>query len=319
MAELSRKARIQGMLFGLALGDALGEPVEFQFLTEIRAHYGAGGIQHPPNPAQITDDTALTIDLVQAILSAKDAGHSPQSEAFVDVVMQNFAQNLIATAQTPIFSRMGETTRKAIANLQAGTSWQNAGITQSKGCGAPMRVAPIGAFFQHDEKQLRQLAIVSSQVTHEHPTALASTVATAYLIKLALDDVPASQYLSQVMAFTDGMSDDLHYAFLRIGHALGWRSTDRALRHLGEGWIAEEAVAMALYCVLKHPDEYVAVVRCAANIDGDSDSVACIAGAIAGARLGISAIPQAWLQSLPQDMHQQLQQLADNIVNFDVS
>jgi ADP-ribosylglycohydrolase len=76
---------------------------------------------------------------------------------------------------------------------------------------------------------------------------------------------------------------------------------------------------MALYCVLKHPDDYVAVVRCAANIDGDSDSVACIAGAIAGARLGISAIPQAWLQSLPQDLHQQLQQLADNIVNFDVS
>jgi ADP-ribosylglycohydrolase len=58
--------------------------------------------------------------------------------------------------------------------------------------------------------------------------------------------------------------------------------------------VGEEAVALAVYCVLRYPDDYTACVRRAANIDGDSDSVACIAGGIMGARLGLEAIPTAW-------------------------
>ncbi len=62
--------------------------------------------------------------------------------------------------------------------------------------------------------------------------------------------------------------------------------------------MGEEAVAMALYCVLRHPDDYTSAVRLAANISGDSDSVASIAGGIVGARLGCDALPGAWVARL---------------------
>jgi ADP-ribosylglycohydrolase len=83
---------------------------------------------------------------------------------------------------------------------------------------------------------------------------------------------------------------------------LPWTDEEAALHYVGPtrggGWIAEEAVAMALYCVLKHPDDYVAAVRLGANISGDSDSVASIAGGILGARLGTAAIPADWVEAL---------------------
>ena len=81
-----------------------------------------------------------------------------------------------------------------------------------------------------------------------------------------------------------------------------WPDAEAALDHVGHtrggGWIAEEAVAMALYCALKHPDSYTAAVILSANIDGDSDTVACITGGILGARLGLAAIPQDWIARL---------------------
>ena len=63
---------------------------------------------------------------------------------------------------------------------------------------------------------------------------------------------------------------------------------------LGEAWVAEEAVASALYCYWRSPDSYTAAVLCAVNTDGDSDSIATIVGSIMGARLGLGAIPETW-------------------------
>lgn len=97
-----------------------------------------------------------------------------------------------------------------------------------------------------------------------------------------------------MQAFAGGISDDFDAAMLRVGHVLAWGSEEQALRHIGEGWVGEEAVALALYCVLRYPDDYVAAVRRGANTDGDSDSIACIAGGILGARLGLAAIPADW-------------------------
>ena len=63
---------------------------------------------------------------------------------------------------------------------------------------------------------------------------------------------------------------------------------------VGEASNGEEAVALALYCVLKYPDDYVACIRRGANSDGDSDSIASISGGIMGAKLGLDAIPEDW-------------------------
>ncbi len=280
--------QIKAILFGLALGDALGYPVEFTKLSAIRQEYGIAGIQEPPNLALYSDDTQMTLALAEGLL---DAG----IKVSIDDLMQGIGNRFIEWLESPDNDRApGTTCINGVERFQSGISWRESGIIKSKGCGSAMRVAPLGFIYQHDETRLREIAIASSEITHRHPTAIAASVAAAYLVKMALDQVPIVDYMSRLYEFTTGISDEMDLAILRVGHVLGWTNEDLALDHIGQGWTGEEAVALALYCVLRYPDNYVACMRRAANTDGDSDSIACIAGGIMGARLGLDAIPLDW-------------------------
>jgi ADP-ribosylglycohydrolase len=90
------------------------------------------------------------------------------------------------------------------------------------------------------------------------------------------------------LAATD---EDDYAAIGRIGH-VGIETPDDH----GKGWVAEEALGIGLFCALRHQDDFAAAVRAAANISGDSDSTASIAGAICGAHLGAAAIPEMWVE-----------------------
>lgn len=283
----SIKAR--GMLFGAALGDALGWPVEFMKLTQIKAHYGPLGIQSPPNPAIYTDDTQMTLALARGLISAG-------LDADLDVQMQHIGQQFLVWKHSPENNRApGSTVMAGLARYEQGVPWRVSGLINSKGCGSAMRVAAIGFLYQHDKTRLRAVAQASSLITHQHPAAIAASIAGAYLVSLALDGTPPSAYMRLVMDFTEGISDEFDGAILRIGHVLGWTNEEAALDHIGQGWTGDEAIALALYCVLRYPDDYAACVRRAANTNGDSDSIACIAGGISGARLGMQAIPADWV------------------------
>jgi ADP-ribosylglycohydrolase len=122
------------------------------------------------------------------------------------------------------------------------------------------------------------------------------------MVKLALDGVDPSEYPQRVLKFGYGISAEFDAAVERVQAALGWHDEEAALNHIGPtrggGWVAEEAIAMALYCVLRHPNDFVACVRLAANISGDSDSVASIAGGLVAARMGCDVLPGAWLERL---------------------
>ncbi len=280
--------QIEAVLFGLALGDALGYPVEFMSLQAIRQKYYPNGIQNLPFPAYYSDDTQMTLALAEGIM---DAGiHAP-----IDSLMQSVGNHFIKWLNSPDNNRApGTTCINGVKHFQSGISWSESGIVESKGCGSAMRVAPLGYIYQNVEVRLREVSIATSLITHRHPTAIAATVAAAYLVKIALDGVPISNYISRLYEFVTGISDEFDLAILRVGHVLGWANEDLALDHIGQGWTGEEAVALALYCVLRYPDDYLACIRRAANTNGDSDSIACIAGGIMGARLGLSAIPLEW-------------------------
>lgn len=280
----------QGILFGLALGDALGWPVEFLALAEIRSRYGQRGIQEPPDPAIYTDDTQMTIALAEGIL---DAGVN----APVDNLMQAVGRRFTAWLHSPDNNRApGRTCIAGVKRFEDGWSWNESGLVASKGCGSAMRAAPIGCIYHQDEQRLFEIAQASSVITHRHPAAIAATVAAAYVIKLAVEGCPPHEYLRRIMTFCEGLSEELDAAILRVGHVMGWVNEEAALNHIGQGWTGEEAIALALYCVLRYPDDYVACVQRAANTNGDSDSIACIAGGIIGARLGPAAIPPAWIE-----------------------
>jgi ADP-ribosylglycohydrolase len=280
--------KVSAILFGLALGDALGAPVEFLTLPRIKEAYGAKGIQELPSPALYTDDTQMTLALTEGLL---DAGLT----APVDVQMQAVGKRFIDWLHSPDNDRApGHTCIKGVESYELGNRWSESGLVHSKGCGSAMRVAMIGYCYQYDPDRLREVAQSSSLITHRHPTAIAAAIAGAYAVKLALDVVPISRMLSSIMQFMDGMNEELDAALYRVGHVGAWSDEEAALDHIGQGWTGEEAVALALYCVMRYPDDYVACIRRAANTNGDSDSISCIAGGIMGARLGLSAIPDTW-------------------------
>jgi len=89
---------------------------------------------------------------------------------------------------------------------------------------------------------------------------------------------------------TAGISREFDTALSKVSGCLDRPDEEKALNYLGEGWIGEEAVGLALYCFLKHPNDYKKSALRGANTNGDSDSVACIAGGISGAYFGVAAI-----------------------------
>lgn len=295
----------QALMFGLALGDALGAPTEFLKLPAIKQKYGAQGIQSPPDFARYTDDTDMTLALTEGLL---EAGLTASVDEQMAAVGRWFIRwlNSDQTGRAP-----GGTCIKGVKHFASGVSWRESGLLNSKGCGSAMRVAPIGYLYQHDEARLREIAEASGVITHRHPAAIAASIAGAYLVKLALDGVPPADFMRLVLAFTEGVSDEFDAVILRVGHVLGWTNEEAALDHIGQGWTGEESIALALYCVLRYPDDYVACVRRAANTNGDSDSIACIAGGIMGARLGLDSIPADWRDRC--ENHNYLVTLADRM------
>jgi ADP-ribosylglycohydrolase len=286
----------RAVLLGLALGDALGRPVEFLDRPQIRAMYGRAGIQEPPTPAIYTDETQMSLAVAEALA---DAGHLD-----LDVLMGAVARKFIGWKHDPSTPQRapGVTSIRGVNALEAGAPWREAGVRDSKGSGSCVRVAPVGFFFQADPARLERVARAQGVLTHRHPTSDAACTAAAYLVKLGLDGAPVRDYLPQLRRFVAGLAAEFDAAINRVEQVLEWGDVEAALSTIGPtrggGWVAEEAVAMALYCVLRHPDDYVGGVRLAANITGDSDSVASLAGGMLGARLGLAGIPAEWTARL---------------------
>ncbi len=297
------REQAEAVLFGVALGDALGYPVEFMDLDGIKARYGADGIQAPPTPALYSDDTQMTVALAEGLLAAG-------LDADLDAQMQAVGSQFVDWMHNAPSRAPGNTCLSGVANFEQGMPWRESGVADSKGCGSAMRVAPVGYLYQHDPERLVEVARASGLITHGHPAAVAASIAAAYLVKLALDGEHPDTYLRQVLEVTDGMSEDFDAAMYRVGQA-HFASEEQCLRHIGEGWTGEEAVGLALWCVVKYPDDYAAAVRRAANITGDSDSVASIAGGISAARLGLDAIPGAWRNRC--ENHHQLVRMAERM------
>ncbi len=293
---LSERERAQALLLGVALGDALGWPVEFLDRPSILVKYGRPGILAPPDPALYTDDTQMSIAVAEALV---EAGHRD-----LDVLMGSMARHFIGWKRDPSTPGRapGATSIRGVNALERGAPWREAGVKDSKGCGSCMRVAPVGYFYQHDPGRLQNIARAQGVLTHRHPTADAACIGGAYLVKLALDGVDPREYPERLLKFGYGISAEFDAAIARVPAVLDWPDEEAALNHVGPtrggGWVAEEAIAMALYCVMRYPSDYVGCVRVAANITGDSDSVASIAGGIVAARLGCSVLPADWLARL---------------------
>jgi len=286
----SNKAK--GVIFGLAIGDALGARTEFMKLDQIKAKYGKEGIRDLPSPALFTDDTQMSVAIAEALVTAGDKD--------IELIMEAVREEFIKWSHLPETYKKapGNTCLKGVANMERGVHWTKSGIPNSKGCGSAMRTAPVGYLYQHDPDKLKEVAHATGICTHGHPAGDAACIGAAYLVKLALDGISPHKMIDWLSTFAAGVSVEFDHAISKVEKCLGWKDEEKALAYLGEGWVGEEAVALALYCFLRSPDFYEKVVIRSANTNGDSDSIACIAGSISGAYLGIEAIPAAWVRKI---------------------
>lgn len=303
--------KAKGVIYGLAIGDALGYPTEFMPLSRIKAVYGESGIDDfPKDPALFTDDTQMSIAIAEALIKVGDQ----DLETIMDAIKDEF----VKWRHSPENNRApGNACLAGVSNMERGMHWTESGVPDSKGCGSAMRVAPIGYLYQNDPEKLKQVSRASGICTHGHRTAVAASIGAAYLLKLALDDTNPGEMIPKLLEFTKGISREFDEAILKVEECFDWKDEDKALKHLGEGWIGEEAVALALYCFLKNPDDYKQTVLRGANTSGDSDSIASIAGGISGAYLGIAAIPDKWINNIEKADY--LEDLAQRLADSKVS
>jgi ADP-ribosylglycohydrolase len=288
---VSEQERARALLLGLALGDALGWPIEFLPMHKIRMIYGPNGIQEPPIPAEITDDTQTAIVLIKTLI---DVG-----EAAIDDLMKVFVDYLIEFGNSHVNTRApGHTVTEAIRTLETGIPWQEAGVPHAKGCGSAIRAAAAGYLYQSDPDRLREVAHATGVATHSHPVAQAGALGAAYLVKLALDGAPPDEYPDRLLDFAGGISPEFDESIASVKQILNHPDEFTAITHLGDGWVANETIAMAMFCAARHPNDYEAAVRRAVNIPGDSDSVGCITGGIVAARVSMQGIPLGWVHQL---------------------
>lgn len=317
---------VSGCIFGGAIGDALGYPVEFMKYKGIINEYGDEGITEfdlrHSGKAEISDDTQMTLYTANALLYGETRGAlrgiAGPMKGYIFAAYQNWYYSQIGK-DIPKFGRNswiynyevlresrapGNTCLSAIAASGGSGSPENE-INNSKGCGGVMRVASIGCYYAKYGKTFlaAKVGAEAAALTHGHPLGYITAAFLSCLVceiikdKLAEQKTDLLDLVNETLEIIREMyGEKPHYNefedIIKKAIALSGEIHEDAdaISQLGEGWVAEEALAIAVYSALKYKDRFRKGVICAVNHDGDSDSTGAITGNILGAYLGLSAI-----------------------------
>ncbi len=302
------ESKYYGCLFGLAIGDALGAPVEFLSLQQIKRKFGSTGIKDLHHwsdfPAgSFTDDTQMALATAVGCIRAWQRWSDRGICNSAAVVYGRYLDWL--TSQDDPFQRRapGNTCISALESGVMGTMEKK--INKSKGCGGVMRTAPVGlAWPQRGDDSIKmafQHGAEFAAITHGHPSGyLPAGVLSALIASLKSGESIALSIDRSVEALVKykGYKDTLQKINEAIRLAGEDISSEQAIKQLGEGWVGEEALAIAVYCSLKYPKNWKKGVLAAVNHSGDSDSTGSITGAILGTALGIEGIPSRWVKKV---------------------
>lgn len=313
--------RILAGFMGGALGDALGEPVEFLSAENRLNRWGHQGIMefvYLGQRGHFTDDTQLTLFTAEALILHASTGEPLQIALHKAYMRWLLTQEVPCRLPTDDFSsegflldelvlhqRMGPG-RTCLTALAQAVDWGIPAINNSKGCGGLMRVAPIGFWAAiHPEhwplQRTFQVASSAAQLTHGHLCGYLSAGAFAVLLQEIISDTPLNEALAVVMDMLSGLEETGQSVLSALQQAndlaekgVSWPAASMLL---GKGWVAEEILAISVYLGLTAPD-FLTGIRWAANYPGDADSIGAISGQLLGAIWGIQAIPEDWIERL---------------------
>ncbi|MHC5903274.1 ADP-ribosylglycohydrolase family protein [Streptomyces sp. S6] len=325
------RARVRGCLLGGAVGDALGYPVEFRSLDRIRADHGPRGVTHYVPDGQnvtgrISDDTQMTLFTVEGLCQIKESERLGLRTVDRTRVIRWAYDRWLHTQQAVLpdggpaydgprgglvdepwlYARRapGNACLSGLGIPHSDTGWSELGRpgrvnSGSKGCGTVMRSAPFG-LTGADPGTAFGFAARCAQITHGHPTGYYAAGALAAIVAHLVhgESLEAAVLRTlRLLAPYPGHEETT----TALQHALDLASYDTAhaskVEELGAGWVAEEALAIAVYAALAEPDVESALLL-SVNHSGDSDSTGAVCGNLLGALHGDHALPHRWVREV---------------------
>lgn len=291
MAKLTAE-KIKGIILGHAVADALGVPVEFSSrealdrspVTDMTGY----GTYNMPAGAW-SDDTTMELCALESLA---------KGNLDLDDIMQNFGKWVYKGEFTPtgkLFD-IGNACRSAIFNyFERHADTAHCGLTEasSNGNGSLMRIIPFALYGYCRQEDVRYLAEVGSALTHAHLRSKIACYVYSLIIVKMLDN-PSKDVIGEAISEAKnyyGSSEEWAYYEPLFSIAVRERDTIKST-----GYVVDSLEA-ALWCLLT-TNSYKECVLKAVNLGGDTDTVAAIAGGLAGALYGLDAIPKEWLDTL---------------------
>lgn len=334
MSVTTRVDRVRGCLLGLAVGDALGAPLEGLSPQQIRAHYqlvtdyvdGAKAWKRKPFrwrlPGLYTDDTQQALALVDVLLAAGKVDVERLAATYLELATPD-------RGYAGAHRGVGKSFRQVLSDLRRGVCPRRSG-QPSVGIGSAMRIAPVGVYFADEPDALFDAVMAASLMTHRDVRSLAGamTVALAvarllreptrdasFVLWLAADvqraeDRIAGEYADSVASLGThrrSLSDAIarvesllelprDRALLALAEEANRHGPDQPVRRPTQGF-PPALIPTCLYLLLASDSLEEALVD-AVNLGGDADSAGAILGAMAGVLHGASALPDRWLLGL---------------------
>jgi poly(ADP-ribose) glycohydrolase ARH3 len=303
--------QFKGCLLGLAVGDALGAPFEGLSSDLIFYEYGSPQniIQRPfSDILYYTDDTEMMIGVCETLVECGRIDETVLCNAFVN----NYHSD----------RGYGAGARKIIDAIATGQDYRELNRTifpgGSLGNGAAMRVAPIGLCFHNNPQRILMEARNSALPTHVHPVGIegAQLLALAISIALTQDDIEFKTLFQQLHRYAE--TEEFQWQL----SAAEQLPPEDIMHSFGNSLEAHRSVLTAIACFANNLNSYSDTISRAIFLGNDTDTLAAMAGAISGARLGINAIPKHLLDILEKSSkgRDYIEQLAERLFeNFVVS
>ncbi len=287
---------VRGCLLGMAAGDAIGLP--YEGLTGRRAArlFGKGDLRHHFvfGRGMVSDDTE------HACMTALSLWEGEGSvERFGNALARRLRWWLLGCP-----AGVGLGTLRAILKLWVGFPPNRSGVC-SAGNGPAMRAPIIGVLLAGRPDELKLFVRASTRLTHTDPRteqgALAVALAAAYAASHSEEVI---EWQSAIAVICERIDDQALLDLLRqVATHLEMQSSARTLADemglsRGVSGYVYHTVPIALFCWLRHHDDYREAVTQAIRLGGDTDTVAGITGALAATTSGVEGIPQSWLSDL---------------------